>query len=331
MRITSAGDVGIGTTSPVNNSGYTTLSLNNATTGGVVQLLNNNTTVGQLYNDTNTVHLVSSGTNTLKLEAQGAGAIAALTNTVERMRITSAGGISFGSSGTAYGTSGQVLQSNGNAAPTWVSASTGTVTSVSFTGGIISVATATTTPAFTVAGTSGGIPYFSSGTTWASSAALAASAIVLGGGAGTAPATTTTGTGVVTAIGSAVNTAGGLTTIDGTATLTNKRVTPRVAAISPNTATPLSAGYSTDSYDMIVITGQNTNITSMTTGLSGTPTNGQKLWVAITGTLTSVTWGASFVSSGTVTLPTAWTASTRKDIGFVWNVAANAWMCVAVA
>jgi hypothetical protein len=35
------------------------------------------------------------------------------------MRITSAGGISFGSSGTAYGTSGQLLQSNGNAAPTW--------------------------------------------------------------------------------------------------------------------------------------------------------------------------------------------------------------------
>jgi hypothetical protein len=42
----------------------------------------------------------------------------------------------------------------------------GTVTSVSFTGGLISVATATTTPAFTVAGTSGGIPYFSSTSTW---------------------------------------------------------------------------------------------------------------------------------------------------------------------
>jgi hypothetical protein len=37
----------------------------------------------------------------------------------ERMRITSAGGVSFGSSGTAYGTSGQVLNSNGNAPPTW--------------------------------------------------------------------------------------------------------------------------------------------------------------------------------------------------------------------
>ena len=84
----------------------------------------------------------------------------------------------------------------------------GTVTSVGFTGGIISVATPTTTPAFTVAGTSGGIPYFSSGTTWATSAALAANAIVVGGGAGVAPATVTTGTGVVTALGVNTGSAG---------------------------------------------------------------------------------------------------------------------------
>jgi hypothetical protein len=55
----------------------------------------------------------------------------------EQMRITSAGGVSFGSSGTAYGTSGQVLQSNGNAPPTWaaIPSSSGgsTVTSSSVT------------------------------------------------------------------------------------------------------------------------------------------------------------------------------------------------------
>ena len=84
----------------------------------------------------------------------------------------------------------------------------GSVTSVSFTGGIITVATATTTPAFTVAGTSGGIPYFSSASTWASSAALAAGSLVLGGGAGLTPATTATGTGVVTALGVNTGTAG---------------------------------------------------------------------------------------------------------------------------
>ena len=47
------------------------------------------------------------------------------TGTTERMRITSNGGISFGSSGTAYGTSGQVLTSNGDAPPTWNIASAG--------------------------------------------------------------------------------------------------------------------------------------------------------------------------------------------------------------
>jgi len=65
----------------------------------------------------------------------------------------------------------------------------GSVTTVSFTGGIITVANPTTTPAFTVAGTSGGISYFSAAATWASSAALGANALVLGGGAGVSPAT----------------------------------------------------------------------------------------------------------------------------------------------
>lgn len=72
-------------------------------------------------------------------------------------------------------------------------AQAGTVTSVgqSFTGGLISVAgspvTTSGTLALTVAGTSGGVPYFSSGSTWASSVALAANLPVIGGGAGAAP------------------------------------------------------------------------------------------------------------------------------------------------
>jgi hypothetical protein len=69
----------------------------------------------------------------------------------------------------------------------------GTVTSVaqSFTGGLISVSgspvTTTGTLALTVAGTSGGIPYFSSSSAWTSSAALTANLPVIGGGAGSAP------------------------------------------------------------------------------------------------------------------------------------------------
>jgi hypothetical protein len=42
----------------------------------------------------------------------------------ERMRITSAGGVSFGATGTAYGTSGQVLTSAGDAPPTWATPTT---------------------------------------------------------------------------------------------------------------------------------------------------------------------------------------------------------------
>ncbi len=72
-------------------------------------------------------------------------------------------------------------------------AGVGSVTSVdhSFTGGLITASggpiTTSGTLALTVAGTSGGIPYFSGASTWASSAALGANLPVFGGGAGTAP------------------------------------------------------------------------------------------------------------------------------------------------
>jgi hypothetical protein len=69
----------------------------------------------------------------------------------------------------------------------------GTVTSTSFTGGLISVATPTTTPALTVAGTSGGIPYFNSASTWTSSALFTQYGLLYGGGAGAAPIATAAG------------------------------------------------------------------------------------------------------------------------------------------
>jgi hypothetical protein len=131
------------------------------------------------------------------------------------------------------------------------------VTSVSFTGGLITVATATTTPALTVAGTSGGIVYFSSASTWASSAVLAANALVKGGGAGVAPSTITTGTGVLTALG--VNTgsagafvvnggdlgtpsAGTVTNLTGTASI---NINGTVGATTANTGAFTSLSYTT--------------------------------------------------------------------------------------
>ena len=82
---------------------------------------------------------------------------------------------------------------------------------------------------------------------------------------------------------------------------------------------------------MVVITAQTANITSMTSSLTGTPVNGQKLWIAFTATsgTPTITWGTSFESS-TVTLPTGIT-TTRSDVGFIWNAATSKWRCVAVA
>jgi len=118
----------------------------------------------------------------------------------------------------------------------------GTVTSVaqSFTGGIVSVAgspiTSSGTLALTVAGTSGGIPYFSTASTWATSAALAAGAIVVGGGAGVTPATTTTGTGVVTALGVNTGSAGAFVVNGGALG------TPSSGTLTSATGLPLSTG-----------------------------------------------------------------------------------------
>ena len=61
---------------------------------------------------------------TLALSATSTNIITASTNGSERMRITSAGGVSFGATGTAYGTSGQVLTSGGNVPPTWTTPTT---------------------------------------------------------------------------------------------------------------------------------------------------------------------------------------------------------------
>ena len=93
------------------------------------------------------------------------------------------------------GQNNYVLKTNGSGMGSWAAdnAGTGTVTSVaqSFTGGIVSVGgspvTTSGTLALTVAGTSGGIPYFSSGTAWATSGVLGLGALVVGGGAGATP------------------------------------------------------------------------------------------------------------------------------------------------
>ena len=82
-------------------------------------------------------------------------------------------------------------------------------------------------------GTSGGVLAYTASGTLASSAALTANALVIGGGAGVAPSTTTTGTGVLTFLGtpSSANLASAVTDETGSGSL--------VFATSPTLVTPL--------------------------------------------------------------------------------------------
>ena len=86
MRITSGGNVGIGTTSPTSYSGFTTLNINNATNGGLIDLLNNGTRVGTFFNTASDVNI---------------GSITSVpfifyTANTERMRISTCGGVGIG-------------------------------------------------------------------------------------------------------------------------------------------------------------------------------------------------------------------------------------------
>ena len=106
-------------------------------------------------------------------------------------------------------------------------------------------------------------------------------------------------------------------------------VPSRVATTITQAAAP---AINTDTVSIAHITGLAQAITSMTTNLTGTPTEGQTLRIDITdnGTARAITWGTSFESS-TVTLPTTTVLSTRLDIGFVWNSVTSKWRCVATA
>lgn len=96
------------------------------------------------------------GGNSLNIFSKAGNFTLSTVNT-ERLRVTTNGGISFGATGTAYGTSGQILQSNGDAPPSWINNTVGTVTSVAAltlgtTGTDLSstVANGTTTPVITL-------------------------------------------------------------------------------------------------------------------------------------------------------------------------------------
>jgi hypothetical protein len=142
FRITEAGNVGIGTTNPPAYKLDVSGSANNADIGiRIINTFDDNDPASE----PNSVLFLNAASNNGYLRVHGAPANTASKHQIdlgstasdsfltfspggEKMRITHLGGISFGSTGTAYGTSGQVLTSAGDASPTWETPTTGTVT-----------------------------------------------------------------------------------------------------------------------------------------------------------------------------------------------------------
>lgn len=103
----------------------------------------------------------------------------------------------------------------------------------------------------------------------------------------------------------------------------------RFLSLSAGSGTP---AINTDLYDVVHITAQSAAITSFTSSLTGTPVQGDTLRIDVTddGTARALTFGASFEAS-TVALPTTTVISTRLDMLFLWNTATTKWRIAAVA
>jgi hypothetical protein len=233
---------------------------------------------------------------------------------------------------------------NGTSTSLGGSISVGTVTSVaqSFTGGLISVAgspiTSSGTLALTVAGTSGGIPYFSSASTWASSAVLAANALMIGGGAGVAPSTITTGTGVNTALGVNTGTVGAfvvnggvlgtpssgtVTNLTGTASININGTVGATTATTGAFTTVSASGVITSTLATgtapftVASTTQVANLNAATAGTAGNVTGivaGANGGTGVANTGSTITLGGSLTYSGAYTQTWIRTANTSLTL-----------------
>ena len=322
-------------TAPSYSKTYTVV---NAATGGIVTFKAAGQTgvsiaVGEsafvYFNGTDYVKVSSSVTaGTIAIANGGTGQTTATAAFNALSPVTSTGDLILGngsnsSTRLAIGASTHVLTSNGTTA-TWAANPLGTVTTVGWTGGIVTVTNPTTTPAFTIAGTAGGIPYFSSGTAWATSAALTANALVIGGGAGAAPSTTTTGAGILTFLGtpSSANLAAAVTGETGSGAL--------VFATAPSlSGVVLNDGYTEEVYAVVdaagvAISPTNGSIQTWTLGASRTPTAGtwaagQSITLMIDdGTAYTVTWTTLAVTWVGGSAPTL--ATTGFTVIQLWKV-----------
>jgi hypothetical protein len=161
---------------------------------------------------------------------------------------------------------------------------------------------------------------------WANVAQMAAATIAgRASGAGTGDVTELSAAQVRTIINVADGADVSPVTLSNTVTLTNKRLSPRTGTTA-SSATPT---INTDNVDHYEITAQTTDITSMTTNLSGTPTDREVLTISITGTASrAITWGSGF-ENGAAALPSTTDGTKRLDTIFWWNATTSKWRCMA--
>jgi hypothetical protein len=87
VTINTSQNVGIGTTSPVNITGYTIQTINNANTGGGVYLQSNGTTIGRILNTATDMFVGGTSISSALILQSGSA---------ERMRIDSSGNVLVG-------------------------------------------------------------------------------------------------------------------------------------------------------------------------------------------------------------------------------------------
>jgi polygalacturonase len=109
--------------------------------------------------------------------------------------------------------------------------------------------------------------------------------------------------------------------------LTNKRINPRVNEYATNSATITP---NTDTDDEVSVYGAQQNLTIAAP--TGTPVKGQKLILRFVDNSAprTLTWNAIYKPIGAI-LPTTTVSSKHLYVGFIYDVIANKWDCVAVA
>jgi hypothetical protein len=202
VRVVSAGDVGIGTSTPATISNRTVLSINNASNGGALNLLVNGTETLRLLTDNSSFGYVYNVANQPLVFG---------TNNTERMRLDASGLLAIGRTSAWDSNALLTLEKSGVAAQV-INSTTNTVTLVNVANGSSSVAysgTASNHPYYFITngserariGASGGLAIANGlavGTSTVFTSSIFFASAVLSAGAGSFPLRWNSSTGIVT-------------------------------------------------------------------------------------------------------------------------------------